>query len=81
MQTDTTADKRTFPAKFFNIGERSFEWVWANKKEFVEFTVNKMSQTTGLFKEWQTYCLNRQRDGTEKEPTGNEEKPTGKPRA
>ena len=40
-----------------NIGDKSFEWVFENKKEFVNFTIKTMCNATGLFAEWQEYCL------------------------
>ena len=68
MQHDTTACKKRFPPKFCDIGERSFEWVWTNKKEFVDFTLTEMTQTTGLFKDWQNYCIYKQTEhATEKD--------------
>ena len=42
---------RFFPKGFMNIGDKSFEWVFENKKEFVNFTINTMRNATGLFSE------------------------------
>jgi len=48
-----------FPANFMCIGEKTFEWVYVNRKVFVEFTVNEMEKPTGLFKKWKRYCKER----------------------
>ena len=48
-----------FPDNFCNIGNRSFEWVYANKTEFVEHTMVHMRNPTGLFKKWYEYCKMR----------------------
>ena len=47
---------QTFPTDFMCIGDRSFEWVYQNRPEFVEFTLTEMSNPTGLFLEWQEFC-------------------------
>ena len=49
-----------FPVNFMCIGERTFRWVFENRKEFVDFTVTKMDKPTGLLQQWQSYC-NEQR--------------------
>ena len=49
-------DKKLFPKHFFNVSERSFEWVYENKPDYVDFTLNEMKNTSGFFKEWQSYC-------------------------
>ena len=61
MQKNITAENEKFPVDFYDIGLRTFGWVYENKPEFVNFTLNKMSQTTGLYKVWQNYCINKQR--------------------
>ena len=48
-----------FPEGFMCIGEKTFEWVYVNRKEFVEFTVNQMEKPTGLFLKWKRYCKER----------------------
>lgn len=45
-----------FPVGFMNIGGKSFKWVLANKKEWVEFVLTKMKNATGVFKDFQDYC-------------------------
>ena len=41
------------------IGGKSFAWVYENRKEFVEFTVEKMDKPTKLFLKWKKYVLSR----------------------
>ena len=48
-----------FPPNFCNIGEKSFDWVYVNKKEFVNHTIQDMKKPTGLFKKWLEYCKER----------------------
>ena len=48
-----------WPKGFCDIGGRTFEWVYVNKKEFVEFTIEKMSKTTGLFAKWKKYVVGK----------------------
>lgn len=57
---------KRFPKGFMNIGEKSFEWVYLNKKEFVDFTLHDMCNPTGLFRDWKYYCekINKQDHGT-----------------
>ena len=42
-----------------DIGGKSFAWVYENRKEFVEFTVEKMDKPTKLFLKWKEYVLSR----------------------
>ena len=49
-------DKNKFPKHFFNVSERSFEWVYENKPDYVDFTINEMKNCSGFFKKWQSYC-------------------------
>ena len=51
-----------FPVGFQNIGGKSFAWVYENKKDFVDFTVNEMKGCTGLFAQWRDYCLNHYKE-------------------
>ena len=57
--TDTKEDSICWPEGFMNIGGRSYKWVFDNKKEWVEFTVNKMTEPTGTFKVWKDYCITK----------------------
>jgi len=52
------ADETRFPSGFFDIGEKTFKWVYEHKKEFVEFII-LVENTTGLFQAFQTYCTQR----------------------
>ena len=45
-----------WPVDFMDIGSKTFRWVFENRKEFVDFTVNEMTEVTGLFKKWKRYC-------------------------
>ena len=49
-------EKLTFPANFMCIGGKHFRWVFANRKEFVDFTLNEMNNPKGLFAKWQKFC-------------------------
>ena len=52
-------DDLQWPENFMDISLKPFRWVFEHRKEFVEFTVNEMTQPTGLFKKWQDYCTMR----------------------
>ena len=43
------------------IGEKTFEWVYKNRKEFVDFTLMEMENPSGLFKKWQLYCQHQKK--------------------
>ena len=43
-----------FPSEFMNIGEKTFSWVYANRKEWVKFS-EKWETATGLFQFWYLY--------------------------
>ena len=51
-----------FPNNFCDIGNKTFEWVFENKKKFVDHTIKEMCKPTGLFKVWQDYCLERKKE-------------------
>ena len=70
--------KLRWPEGFCDIGGRTFEWVFKNKNEFVEFTVGEMKQTTGLFKKWRNYCIMKSKE-CDAQIKKAEEKPTRKP--
>ena len=55
-----------FPKNFCNVGGKSFDWVFDNKKGFVEHTVTEMTNPTGLFLEWQNYYKSRIKKNIEK---------------
>ena len=48
-------DELTWPDNFYDIGGKTFEWTWENKKDWCEFTMNEMNKTTGLFRKWKDY--------------------------
>ena len=52
-------DELTWPDNFMDIGLKSFRWVYANRPEFVDFSMNDMEEPTGLFLTWQNYCKAR----------------------
>ena len=49
-----------FPKNFCDVGDRSFDWVFCNKKDFVRHTINEMRRPTGLFLDWKNYCKMRE---------------------
>jgi len=51
-------DNTEFPM-IFGLNGKSFEWVFKNKKEFVDFTVKDMGSPTGKIKE--AYAKNTSR--------------------
>ena len=56
-----------WPENFMCIGGRTFSWVYANRKEFVEFTAEKMDNPSGLFKQWKNYVIQKQKETDDKE--------------
>ena len=52
----TSSSETQFPKNFFDIGEKSFEYVFQHKPDYVQFTIDEMKKCTGLFLEWQNYC-------------------------
>ena len=56
---DIPDDCICFPEGFMCIGGMTFSWVFENRKEFVEFTFEKMDKPTGLFKQWKDYVCRR----------------------
>ena len=55
-------DTIIFPEGFMCIGGKSFEWVYENRAEFVDFTINEMENPTKMFLTWYNYCLFRQNE-------------------
>ena len=53
------SDAALFPKGFYDIGEKTFEWVFKNREEFVSFTIQEMLKPTGLYLEWKEYCVNK----------------------
>ena len=56
---DVLLDEHCWPEGFCGIGGRTFLWVFNNKKDWVEFTLDKMKDPTGLFLEWKNYCTQK----------------------
>ena len=48
-----------WPKGFMDIGEKTFAWVYENRKEFVDFTLTDMTKPRGIFEVWQNYCLSK----------------------
>ena len=59
---DVSDGETCWPEGFMCIGGRTFSWVYDNRKEFVEFTLEKMDKPTKMFKLWKTYCLKQNRN-------------------
>ena len=54
-----TAGETRWPEGFMDIGGKTFEWVYVHRTEWVAFTLEKMDDPTGLFRDWKAYCINR----------------------
>ena len=52
----------TWPEGFSDIGGKTFEWCFNNKKTFVLFTLEQMHHPTKIFKLWQNFCKQRIND-------------------
>ena len=48
-----------FPPSFPDCGNKSFYWVFVNRKEFVDFTIHEMESPTGFFKRWKDYLIRK----------------------
>ena len=48
-------DNTVFPP-IFELGGKTFQWIYNNKTEYVDFTLTDMVSPTGVFLEWQKYC-------------------------
>ena len=46
----------------FGLLGKTFQWVYTNKKEFVDFTLTEMGSPTGMFKVWKEYCQKKNKD-------------------
>ena len=49
----------------FGLKGKSFEWVFHNKTEFVDFTLTEMNHPTGLWEVWKNYCKEKIKDGSQ----------------
>ena len=59
-----------WPKDFMDISNRTFSWVYENRKEFVEFTLEKMDNASGMFLQWQNYCQQQIKDADRKGQAG-----------
>ena len=48
--------EKKWPDGFCDIGGKTFQWVWENRKVFVDFCLTDMECATGMFKEFQEFC-------------------------
>ena len=55
-----------WPEGFMCIGGRPFSWVYSNREEFVQFTLDKMDSPSGLFKQWKNYVIQKQKETDDK---------------
>ena len=59
VQTSWPVDDDTlFPIGFFDIGGKTFEWVYGNKTEFREYIL-EIRDATGLWKAFQDYVMHK----------------------
>ena len=54
--------EKRWPDGFMDIGGLTFAEAYKKKPEFVDFTVTDMKEPTGMFREWKTYCVGRNKD-------------------
>ena len=52
----------TWPKGFMDIGGLTFDEVYERKKEFVEFTLNSMTKCSGMFKRFQDFCREKEKN-------------------
>ena len=52
-------DKTCWPEGFMCIGGKTFQWVYSNRQEFVDFTLHEMDNPSGLFKKWKQYVYSK----------------------
>ena len=57
-------DETTFPKDFFDIGEKTFSWVYENRHEFRTYIL-EIQKATGLWKAFQEYV--RMKSGSVRE--------------
>ena len=51
-----------WPEGFCNIGGWTFQRLFDEKKEFVDFTLKCMENPSGLFAEWKAFCELKTKD-------------------
>ena len=52
----------TWPKGFMDIGGLTFDEVYERKKEFVEFTLHSMTKCSGMFKRFQDFCREKEKN-------------------
>ena len=57
----TMSDDTVFPM-IFGLAGKTFLWVYKNKAEWVDFTLNEMKEPTQLFKIWKSYCVKKSKE-------------------
>ena len=65
-----------FPKDFMDIGEKTFDYVYENKTEWVEFS-SKWETATGIFQAWYLYVKLRMYIDKKKDDKPPDGKPTG----
>ena len=64
-----------WPEGFCNIGGWSFQRVFDEKKDFVEFTMTCMEKPSGMFAEWKAFCELKTKDVINIERSGSKSPP------
>ena len=49
-----------WPEGFMDIGGMTFQQVYDRKKEFVDFTLTEMKKCSGMFREFQDFCKEKE---------------------
>ena len=65
-----------FPKDFMDIGEKTFDWVYENRAEWVDFS-SKWETATGIFQAWYLYVKLRMSIDKNKDDKSPDGKPTG----
>ena len=65
-----------FPKDFMDIGEKTFDWVYENRAEWVDFS-SKWETATGIFQAWYLYVKLRMSIDKNKDDKSPNGQPTG----
>ena len=65
-----------FPKDFMDIGEKTFDWVYENRTEWVDFS-SKWETATGIFQAWYLYVKLRMSIDKNKDDKPPDGKSTG----
>ena len=68
-----------WPDGFMDIGGKTFEWVFINRAEFVDFTLTEMKSPTKMFLRWKNYCLLKSKPN-DRTPTEHHNEKSGESR-